>query len=156
MFSAVQMIILGLFVELIDHHGLLPWFNDAMACEDVENKEVSMRLIDKSLSQVCACFLEVAPTRISEVVHASSRLRVHRPAVDDSILLHCLSKGANVLWCLWDIMGRLDNLPVFVYLPDPVQDTCWEVECNGLISCESGKFLLLLNRKGACHDTFDQ
>ena len=48
MFSAVQMIIISAFVEVIDHHCLLPRVHNAMACEDEKDEEVATRLIDKS------------------------------------------------------------------------------------------------------------
>ena len=50
MLSAVKMIVSSFLIELIAHHGLLPFHLNAMACEDVEDKEVALWLIDESLS----------------------------------------------------------------------------------------------------------
>ena len=49
MLSAVKMIVLSLLIKLIAHHGLLSFHLDTMACEDVEDKEVAMWVIDESL-----------------------------------------------------------------------------------------------------------
>ena len=51
-FNAVQIIILRVFVEVIDHDHLFPRVLHPMACKDVEDKEVAMRLIDQSLSKM--------------------------------------------------------------------------------------------------------
>ena len=71
MFSSVQAIVSSPLVELIAHHRLLPLNLDSMACEDVEDQEVALRLIDESLAKMPACLCKVLPGRVLKIVHFS-------------------------------------------------------------------------------------
>ena len=115
-----------------------------MACEDIEDKEVPLRLISESLPQVLACFLKLLEAWVLKIVNSSLRLTLifHRPTVCYAVSLHCFFKVVDVLICLGDVDCSLNCLTILVDLPNLVQDSGREVEGHRLINAEPRQLLL--------------